>query len=77
MDLVVSFLCTRVSNPTEEDWGKLQRLLTYLKNTIDMPRIIGASSLNKIITWVDASYATHNDFKVHTGGCVGMGTVQE
>ena len=30
VDLTVSFLCTRVSCSTEEDWIKLRRLLQYL-----------------------------------------------
>ena len=30
MELVTAFLTTRVSNPTEEDWKKLKRAVTYL-----------------------------------------------
>ena len=45
IDLTISFLCTRVSKSTEEDWEKLRRLLQYMHMTIDMPRIIGANGL--------------------------------
>ena len=31
LETAVSFLCTRVKCPTEEDWGKLRRVLNYLK----------------------------------------------
>ena len=57
IDLVVSYLCTRVSCSTEDDWEKLRRLLHYLYGTIDLPRVIGASGDMSILqTYVDASY---------------------
>lgn len=74
IDLAVSFLCTRVSRSTTEDWEKLRRLLLYLKGTLLMPRILGADRLDTVRTWVDASYGTHNDMKGHTGGAMSMGT---
>ena len=45
LQLVIAFLCTRVSKSTEEHWEKLQRLLKYVHRTIDLPRIIGAEDL--------------------------------
>ena len=74
IDLVISFLCTRVTKSTEEDWGKLERLLTYLKCTLKMPRILSADRLDTIKSWVDASYATHEDMRGHTGGVISMGS---
>ena len=50
IDLAVSFLCIGVSRSTEEDWGKLRRLLHYLWDTIDIPMIIGANGLELIET---------------------------
>ena len=73
IDLAVSFLCTRVSRSTEEDWGKLRRLLNYLWDTIDMPRVIGANGLDLMETYVDASYAVHPDMRGHTGGVLTLG----
>ena len=43
--LGISCLCTRVSCITHGGWEKLKILLTYLKITIDTPRIIGANRL--------------------------------
>jgi hypothetical protein len=71
--LAVAFLTTRVSKSTEEDWLKLKRLLLYLNDTIDMPRIIGTNSLTMFKTWVDAAYAVHDDMKSHTGGAMSFG----
>ena len=38
-----------------------------------MPRIIGASGLEILQTYVDASYAIHQDMRGHTGGLMSMG----
>jgi hypothetical protein len=57
--LALSFLCGRVTCPTEEDEKKLKRLLCYLNGTISLPLIIGADSLSQFATWVDASFAVH------------------
>ncbi|GFH50261.1 hypothetical protein CTEN210_06737 [Chaetoceros tenuissimus] len=69
----MSFLRTRVQKPTVEDWGKLKRVLCYLRGTIDLHLTLGADTLTKLQTWVDASYAIHNDRKSHTGGAMSFG----
>ena len=69
----ISFLMRRVSKSAVDDWWKLKRVLAYLKNTIDDVRVIGATSLTQILTWIDASFAVHSDMKSHTGGCTSMG----
>jgi len=38
-----------------------------------MPLIIGADSLAKSKSWVDAAYAVHDDMKIHTGGATSLG----
>ena len=54
---------------------KLRRVLVLKKNTIDDVRIIGASTLQQVYTWVDAAYGVHIiDMKSHTGGIMSMGT---
>lgn len=69
----VSFLTTRVSKPTEDDWSKLRRVLQYLRGTIDDKLVLGGNSIGHMRTWVDASYAIHNDRKSHTGGAISFG----
>ena len=68
IDLAVSFICTRVSRSTEEDWIKLRRLLQYILGTIDMPRVVGANRMDLIEIYVDASYTVHHDMGGHTWG---------
>ena len=70
LKLVIAFLCTRVSKSTLQDWAKLKRMLLYIKGTLNMPRILGADSMMNLLTWVDTSYAVHDDMKSHTGGCM-------
>jgi hypothetical protein len=69
----IAFLCTRVSNPTAQDWSKLKRLLRYLNDTLSLSATLGANGMTKMMTWVDAAYAVHPDMKSHTGGCVSLG----
>jgi Reverse transcriptase (RNA-dependent DNA polymerase) len=73
--LALSFLCGRVTCPTQEDEKKLQRLLCYLQGTISLslPLIIGADSLSQFATWVDASFAVHPNMRSHTGGVISFG----
>ncbi len=40
-----AFLTTRVRPPDKDDWGKVKRVLSYLKGTIHMPLILSADSL--------------------------------
>jgi hypothetical protein len=69
----IAFLTTRVRNPDEDDWGKLRRLMRYIKGKINLPLIMREDSLNVIKWWVNDSFATHDNFQGHTGGTVPLG----
>jgi hypothetical protein len=73
IQLAIAFMCTRVSCSTTQDWGKLKRLMQYLNRTMDEVLTIGADSLQKLMTWVDAAYGVHQDMKSHTGGAMLFG----
>jgi hypothetical protein len=73
IQLTTAFLSTRVSVSTVQDWEKLRRLLMHLRGTLDEFLILGADDLTIMNTWVDASYAVHDDCKSHTGGAVSFG----
>jgi hypothetical protein len=69
----IAFLCTRVKEPTESDWFKLQKMLGFLKYTQD-DVIILQSDGSRVITWhLDASFAVHKDLKSHTGAVMSLG----
>ena len=73
IDLTISFLCTRVAKSNDDDWMKLKRLLTYLKGSLGLGRIIRANDLNVLYAWVVASFAVHQDMRGHTGGVMSFG----
>jgi hypothetical protein len=68
-----AFLATRVICPDEDDWGKVKRLLGYLKGTLHMPLILSADLLTLLRWWVDAAYAVHHDCRGHTGTGMSFG----
>ena len=42
---VTAFLTMRVRSPDEDDWGKVKRVLSYMKGTLHMPLILSADLL--------------------------------
>jgi len=73
IQVAIAFMCTRVREPSEQDWAKLRRLLQYLRGTIKMKRIVSLKNFSEMEIYTDASHATHLDMRGHTGGCVVMG----
>lgn len=70
----VSFLATRVTKATEDDWKKLDRLLRYL-NYDPVSGIIlrpGDGDIH-LTAFADASYGVHEDGKSHSGLCIALG----
>ena len=55
--LTIAFICMSVPKITVQDWGKLKRVLKYLKGRIDMPIISGADSILHLMVWMGKSYA--------------------
>jgi hypothetical protein len=70
----ITFLCTRVQQPTKHDYNKLSRIIKYLRKTSGLVLCLTAEKLNIIKWWVDASYGVHHDMRSHTGGAMSMGT---
>jgi hypothetical protein len=65
-----AFLTTRVKSPDEDDWGKLKRVIQYLKGTLHMPLVVSAESMTLPKWLIDASYAVHMDCKGQSGAMV-------
>ncbi len=62
IQMAVSFLITRVKNPDEDDWRKLERVLKYLNGTWFMKLILSADEMNFTIHWyIDGSHQVHED----------------
>ena len=70
--ITIAFSCTRVSRSTDQG-KKLRRLMEYLQVTINEELTLGAGSLDKIGSFVDVSFAVHQDMRSHTGGGISFG----
>jgi hypothetical protein len=69
----VIFLCTRVQAATREDKEKLVRVLGYLKGTVNRKLFLRAQREKRIVAYVDAAYAVHDDSKSHSGVMIYVG----
>jgi hypothetical protein len=56
-----------VNGPTEEDAKKLERVLGYLKGTQDRVMQMKPSGVFQVIAYIDASFSSHPDGKLHSG----------
>jgi len=71
--LAISFLCTRVQEPDEDDGKKIGRCLRFLRETKDDKLTLEADGSSVISWWIDASYAVHPNMRSHTGATMPMG----
>ena len=55
----VSFLTTRVKRPDEDDWGKIKRVLQYLKGTYKLKLLLRVKGLEEAHWFIDASHGVH------------------
>jgi hypothetical protein len=68
-----AFQTRQVRLPDKDNWGKVKRVLSYLKGTLHMPLILSADSLMPSWWWVDTAYAMHNNCWGHTGAGMSFG----
>ena len=67
IQVAVAYLCTRVQEPTEDNFLKLTRVIRYLHDTVHLPLIIGWDTSGTLLWSIDASFAVHNDMRSYTG----------
>ena len=73
IETAVAFLITRVSKSDVDDWKKLKRVMTWLRQTKGDVRLIGAKSVQELYTWIDAAFAVHDNMRSQTGGVMSFG----
>ena len=70
--LPVVYLSTKMQNPTKGDEQNLMRIIRYLNGTKELGLYIKPNSL-MLYCSTDASYASHQDLKGHSGAVVSIG----
>jgi hypothetical protein len=72
----VSYLATRSSNPTEDDYQKLIRVLKYLSGSDNVGLVFKKNNSGKFVPeiWCDASHAGHPDGYGHAGIIISFGS---
>jgi hypothetical protein len=73
IQLAMAFLTMKVRCPDKDNWGKVKKVLGYLKGTLNMPLILSTDSLTLSRWWVNAAYAIHHDCRGHTGAGMSFG----
>jgi hypothetical protein len=69
----LSYLTCQVKAPDQDDLKKLIRMISYIKNTIDLPLTIGMNDSCKAHWWVDASFGTRYQLRSQTGATFSLG----
>ena len=64
----IAYLVTPTTEPNENDWAKLIKLMIFLKATQNEVASMSADDTQSIRWYVDAAFAVHKDFKSHTAG---------
>ena len=77
INMGISFLATRVKEPTESDWSKLLKVMNFVKRTKDDVPTLEADDTQSLKWYLDAAFAVHPDMKSHTGSTftLGKGTI--
>ena len=73
IQVAVAFLCTWVSEPIKQDYGKLATVIKYICETIHLPLLIGWNKSGVLTLSVDAAFSVHRDIQSHTGAALTMG----
>ena len=73
IQVCLAFLCTRVTAPTKQDYKKLGKVISYLKEMVHLPLVVGADDSGRLTWNIDALFAVNLDCKSHTGACLTLG----
>ena len=63
LDTAMSFLRNIVSNIDVDDWINLRSIPRFFQCTLKDRRSFSVTNIDKIFTWLNASYMVHHDVK--------------
>ncbi len=70
---MVSILMKQAQAPNKDDWGKLKKVIKYLKGTMYMKLTLVVNNIHTLRWRVDTLYGVHSDLKGHTGMMMSLG----
>ena len=73
LQVAISFLTSRVIQPTIDDWKKLRRVISYVNNTKHLYLTLSSSNTSIVKFWTDAAYGVRDDYKSQTGSALSFG----
>ena len=68
----VYFLCMTMESSDKDDWKNMWRLLDWVKDKMKYKRVISASFIQDIFTWVNSAYDVHTDMQSQSGGAMSI-----
>ncbi|GBP07332.1 Retrovirus-related Pol polyprotein from transposon TNT 1-94 [Eumeta japonica] len=68
--VAISILSRKVSNPNENDWNELKRVMKYLKGTKGLKLCVGSKSSLQLKGFADADWAGELDGRKSTSGFI-------
>ena len=69
----MSFLMTRVREPTKHDLKKLAQLVSFMRKTKRDPLVLGSDGIGVLKWYIDGAHAVHPNCRGHTGGGLTLG----
>ena len=69
----IIYLTSRVNCSTQQDLGKLNRVLFYLNQFPGLGLGLSVGKSLTVFGYIDASFGVHSDYKSHTGAVVSLG----
>ena len=70
----ISFLTSKFKAPDQHDYKKLVQLLTYFRDSINLPLTLGYDASGIIKWWADAAFGVRTDLKSQSGGTLSLRT---
>ena len=72
LHLPISFLTSHVMKADKDVWKKLNRLMQYIKNTLDLNLTLSTENMNIVKWWVDVAYAVCENCRSQIGSTMSM-----
>jgi hypothetical protein len=69
----LSYLTCQVKAPDQDDMNKLIRMITYIRNTIELPLTIIINNSEEMKWWIDAFFGTRYELRSQIGATLSLG----